>query len=205
VAGHFDWALGLHAGEHVLGAGGVDLFGIPSGTSSASRACSRHALLFRARPRSLLRFANSRSTPVSSAHVTDASPGARSAATATGCASLGSFLFDRPVPKHSHPCRQRRRHVQDLLAGVEELLGQQIAEPTGGLDRPRALLEARRPLQQLIDLAARRSHLHLGEPRLVLVLWPPRCATLVGIHADHHPSTASSSVAFYEAAAGTPD
>jgi hypothetical protein len=47
------------------------------------------------------------------------------------------------------------------------LLDQQITEPAGRLDRPGALLEARSPRQQLIDLATRRSHLHFGEPRLV--------------------------------------
>jgi len=104
-----------------------------------------------------------------------------------GVRVVGVVLVRPSRAQHPHPCRQRRRHVQDPLAGVEELLGQQVAEPAGGLDRPGAVLEARRPLQQLIDLASRRPHLHLAELRLVLVDRHRRVRPLVGIHADHHP------------------
>jgi len=47
------------------------------------------------------------------------------------------------------------RNVDDVLAGVDELLGEQIAEPTGRLDRPQARLERLRPRQQLGHLSAR--------------------------------------------------
>ena len=40
------------------------------------------------------------------------------------------------------PCRQGRRHVEHRLAGGDELLGQQRAEPAGRLDRPGAGREA---------------------------------------------------------------
>jgi hypothetical protein len=80
---------------------------------------------------------------------------------------VGIVLVRPSRAQHPHPSRQRRRHVQDLLAGADELLGQQVAEPTGRLDRPTPLLEPRRPRQQLVELAAARSHPQLRELRFV--------------------------------------
>ena len=74
-----------------------------------------------------------------------ATSGARSAAIATDSASFGSFLSDRPGAEHPDPRRQRRRHVEDGLTRGDELLGQQVAETAGGLDRPRSRRRAARP------------------------------------------------------------
>ena len=55
---------------------------------------------------------------------------------ATDRASFGSFLSDRPGSQHPHPRGQRRRHIEDLFARADELLGQQIAHASGRLDSP---------------------------------------------------------------------
>jgi hypothetical protein len=77
-------------------------------------------------------------------------------------------LSERPVPK----TRTRDASVAgmyDVFAGGEELLGQQIAEPSGGLDRPDPItsVEALDPLQQL-------RHLFAGGPHEPLVKHPLR-------------------------------
>jgi hypothetical protein len=47
-----------------------------------------------------------------------------------------------------------------VFAGGEELLGQQLAEPGGGLDRPGAFItQRRRPRQQPLCLTPIREHL----------------------------------------------
>ena len=53
-----------------------------------------------------------------------------------------------------HPRRQRGRHVEHSLTGSKELLGQQRAEPAGGLDRPRSRCERLSEAQQPVGLAA---------------------------------------------------
>ena len=91
---------------------------------------------------------------------------ARSAATATERASLGSFLFVT-CGQQPHPGGQLRLHVDDPLAGSDELLSQQVAEPAGTLDRPRPLLERRRPGHQPLDLIGARADPQLAEEPLV--------------------------------------
>ncbi len=66
---------------------------------------------------------------------------------------VGVVLVRSSRAQHPDPRRQRGRHVDDVLARRDELLGQQIAEPAGRLDRPRPLLERLRPRQQLRHLA----------------------------------------------------
>ena len=74
-----------------------------------------------------------------------------------------------------------------MLASGEKLLGQQIAEPSGRLDRPDPItaVEALDPLQQL-------RHLFAGGPHEPLVEHPLRgidrdrsVGPLVGVDADH--------------------
>ena len=68
------------------------------------------------------------------------SPQWRNPAMAVANASLGSF-FDALVEPSSRTLRrQRRGHVDDVLTGLEELLGQQLAQPPSGLDRPGPLV-----------------------------------------------------------------
>ena len=59
----------------------------------------RHTSRVRWLPMSVFRLANKRSTSPCPAGATRRSPRKRRAATATDSASLGSFLFDRPVAK----------------------------------------------------------------------------------------------------------
>jgi hypothetical protein len=77
----------------------------------------------------------------------------RSAATATGRASLGSFLPVFPV------CSSRTRAASlgctslPPLTGGDQLLGQQAAQPGGALHRPGPLRPGPRPGGQLAGLA----------------------------------------------------
>jgi hypothetical protein len=77
-----------------------------------------------------------------------------------------------------HPSRQRGGHVDDGLAGVDQLLGQQITEPSCSLDRPCARLERCGPGQQPLGLATVRAYPELR--RVCVRLDPPLrlCATL---------------------------
>ena len=53
-----------------------------------------------------------------------------------------------------HPRREGRGHIDDVLAGGDELLGQQLAQAAGALDAPAALGPLRRPDQQLLRCRA---------------------------------------------------
>ena len=55
---------------------------------------------------------------------------------ATERASLGSFLVVSPVLSSRTGARPLRWHVEDLLAGRDQLLGQQIANPPGSSTSP---------------------------------------------------------------------
>ena len=62
--------------------------------------------------------------------------------------------------QHPHPRGQSGGHVDHVFSNRNELLSEQVAEPTGGLDGPHALLERLGPVQQMLHLAPRRAHLH---------------------------------------------
>ena len=70
----------------------------------------------------------------------------RSVATATERASLGSFLLMSPMASSRTRAASLAVHVDDPLAGGDELLGQQVAESTSAFDRPGALRERCGPL-----------------------------------------------------------
>ena len=159
---------------------------IPPAASSINTLWRRHTTRVRWFPMSMLRFANSRRISAWSAARTSRNAGARSAAIATDNASLGSVLSERPVAEHPHPRHQRRGHVEHGLAGIDELLGQEIAEPAGGLDRPRAFPERLRPRQQLRRLLARRTHPRAVEFALAVVDRDRGVTRLVGIDTDDH-------------------
>ncbi len=61
-------------------------------------------------------------------------------------------LVGRLRRQQPHARRELRLHVQDPLARSDELLGEQVAQAGGVLDRPRALRELLRPLQQPLEL-----------------------------------------------------
>jgi hypothetical protein len=54
---------------------------------------------------------------------------------------VGIVLRRLTRAQHPHPRRQRRRDINHVLAGSDELLGEEIAEPVGRLDRPPPLVE----------------------------------------------------------------
>jgi hypothetical protein len=56
-------------------------------------------------------------------------------------------LVRPPGAQDTDPRGQGRGYVQDGLAGGDKLLGEQIAEPTRGLDRPRSLTQRFSPPQ----------------------------------------------------------
>src|SRR5712691_6038054 len=159
---------------------------MPRATSSATWACRRQHTLLRQRPRSMWRLANSRSTVTWSSHRTSVIAGERSAATATERASLGSFLFERPLES----TRTREAKVAGTSStrspAREQLLGQQIAQSVGGLDGPDARVIGRGPLEQLLALAPSRSDPQGGELEFVVVECHRGVGTLVGVDPDHH-------------------
>ena len=75
-------------------------------------------------------------------------------------------MFVVPGGQQTDPGGQLRLHVDDPLAGGDELLGQQIAEPAGTLDRPRPIIERRRPADQPLELVGARPHAQLAEELL---------------------------------------
>jgi hypothetical protein len=70
---------------------------------------------------------------------------------AAGGRRWGRFCRSGPL-EQPHPRRQLRRHIDDMLAGADELLGKHRPHPGCSLDGPSARLEARRPLQEPASL-----------------------------------------------------
>ena len=177
VAGLLDRAGGVTAGEEAVGVGSVDFLGDPPGTSSAKQRVEPTRGAVPGSPRSMLRFASRRSTSTWSAARTDARPIGAQRGDRDRQGVVGVVLVRPSRAQHPHPRRQRGRHIDDALAGGDELLGQQIAEPAGGLDRPRPRRRTAPPTP-----AAGR----LGGASLAPSAWParprrrrsrPRCAT----------------------------
>ena len=105
---------------------------------------------------------------------------------ATEWASLGSFLFRAPGGEHPDARGQGRGYVEDLFASSDELLGQQVAQPTGRLDGPGALLERFGTTDQLFHLAPGGPHPDARELVFCLVDGHRCVRCLVRIDADHH-------------------
>jgi hypothetical protein len=84
---------------------------------------------------------------------------------------VGVVLLRPSRAQQPHPRRQGRGDVHHLLAGGEELLREQVAEPAGGLDGPGPFpaIEALGPLQQLRHLGAGRVHQSFVEHPLTAV------------------------------------
>ena len=78
-------------------------------------------------------------------------------------------LVGAPRVQQPSPGRERRRHVQDGLAGGDELLGQQRAEPAGGFDGPRPRFERRGELEQPVALSTIRGDTELADDDFSLV------------------------------------
>lgn len=124
-----------------------------------------------------------------------------------GASVVRVVLVRFPRSQQPRPRRQRRRHIDDVLAGVDELLREEVAEPSGGLDRPGPFLEWRRPPHQPIHLGLGRLHLEAGEFTLAVVERDRLVGLLVRVDPDHHcrhlsvPPLSS----MWMTAAGTPD
>jgi hypothetical protein len=66
-------------------------------------------------------------------------------------------------------CRQRCRHIHNVLACADQLLRQQRADPGRALDRPQSRFELRRPRQQSATLITISTHRYLADELLVAV------------------------------------
>lgn len=97
---------------------------------------------------------------------------------------VGVVLIGSSRSQHPHPRGQRRRHIEDLFARADELLGQEITHATGGLDGPSPLAEGLGPGQQLLCLLRGGSHPDLGQ--LLLITADGHCGVgcLVGVDPD---------------------
>ena len=73
------------------------------------------------------------------------------------------ILVGVPGLQQPHPGGQLGRHVQHLLTGGDQLLGEQMPQPGGALHRPGPLRPRRRPRQQLFRLGRAGMHLQLAQ------------------------------------------
>ena len=91
-----------------------------------------------------------------------------------------------PGLQQPHPGRQLRLHIQDPLAGGDELLGQQAPQAGGALDRPGPLRPRRRPPDELPGLASGGPDPELAQRLFCRADHHRRVRALVRVHADHH-------------------
>src|SRR5579871_3998454 len=117
---------------------------------------------------------------------------------------VGVVLVGTAGAQQPHPGGQRRRDIDDSLAGADELLGEQVAEAAGRLDRPHPLPIGRSPLAQLLELAARRPDAYPVELLLAGINGYSSVRRLVGVDADHYGHFAPPLLGGWPAA-GTPD
>jgi hypothetical protein len=110
--------------------------------------------------------------------------------------------------QHPNPRSQHRRHIDDVFTAGNQLLGQQVAEPTGGLDRPHpdaVTVNVSGPVQEPSNLIPVRRDRQLTQHHLSLVDRNRRVGCLVRIdpnRGDHHQPPCMGHVA---ATVGTPD
>jgi hypothetical protein len=94
--------------------------------------------------------------------------------------------LNRPEPSTRTLEAKGGRDVEHMLTGIDELLGEQIAETAGGLDGPGALGEGLGLGEQLGRLLAGRPDRHLGHLAFVAADGHLGVACLVGIDPDDH-------------------
>jgi hypothetical protein len=93
-----------------------------------------------------------------------------------------------------------------VFTGVEQLFGEQLAEPTSGLDRPRTLRpQRRRPRQQPDGLVVRRGELQPGQWLLVAVDGDRGVGCLVWVDPDDHCHKGPPRERVGSVTTGTPD
>ena len=161
-------------------------FGTPPGTSSQSTACSRHTTWVRLLARSRRRLDQTFSTAAWSSGRASRTPGERSAATATDRASLGSFLFTFPVASSRTRAPSLGCTSSTRSPGGQQLLGQQVAQAAGALDRPGPLRPGRGPCQQPLRLRGAGAHPQLPQRLLGPADRHRRVRGLVRVDPDHH-------------------
>jgi hypothetical protein len=135
---------------------------------SVSSACNWLMVRFRASTRRSRRASSSPSTSASSSHghLPQAAVMPRGAHDRPRVERVG--LLARVARELASPCRQRRRHVHDLLAASRELARHQPAQAVGVLHRPDPR-HRRGPGQQLLDLLRSGRHPDLGRDVLAVV------------------------------------
>ncbi len=101
-----------------------------------------------------------------------------------GTGVVGVALVDPAGVHQPDPGRQLGGHVDDVLAGADELLGQQRPHAGGTLDRPSAGLERGGPRQQPDPLMAVSVDPELSYHRLLLVDGGGGVGTLVRVDPD---------------------
>ncbi len=69
---------------------------------------------------------------------------------------VGIVLRAPTRAQQTGPSREGRRHVENMLTGGDELLGQQVAHAVGSLDGPHTCRERFSPRQQLVHLGPSR-------------------------------------------------
>ena len=99
---------------------------------------------------------------------------------------VGIVLVRRAGRQQPHPGRQLGLHIHDTLARGHQLLGQQITQAAGALDRPGALGERSSPHQETLDLAGAGAHPQLAQRRFGRVDSRRCMRPLVRIDTDHH-------------------
>jgi hypothetical protein len=85
-----------------------------------------------------------------------------------------------------HPGAELGRHIQHPLTRRQQLLGQQMAQPTGALDGPGPLRPGRRPREQPLRLPGASTYLQLTLRLLGCVDRHRGVRGLVRIGPDHH-------------------
>ena len=83
---------------------------------------------------------------------------------------VGVVLLRTPGAQRAHPRGAHRRHIDHRFAGRDQLLGEQVAETLGGLDRPDAVVaEAVSPLTEQDGLGRTGTDADLVDDGLELV------------------------------------
>ena len=125
--------------------------------SSQSTACRRQTTWVRALPRlrwrldhTFITWAWSSGRTSSHRRRTQCSDGHRAGV-------IGIVLVRVPGRKQPHPGGELRLYIENLFAGSNELLGEQVAESAGSLDREGPLRKAARPTRAVARAEWRRS------------------------------------------------
>ena len=99
---------------------------------------------------------------------------------------VGVVLVHVPGGQQPDPGAQLGLHVQDPLAGRQQLLGQQVPQASGSLDRPGPLRPGRGPFQQPLRLRGTGPHPQFAQRLLDPADRHRRMRGLVRIDPDHH-------------------